>query len=96
MKKINLLGINVKCHNKREEILIGIIKRGVKDFYRTYKNKPYSIDDAYYRLFGKMDSFYYMDLISYEDYEKMTDNLFKLYQFTKETAENNITQFVVG
>ena len=53
MKKINLLGIEVKCYNKREEILICAIKRDIKDFYRTFKNKPYSIDDAYYRLFGK-------------------------------------------
>ena len=89
MKKINLLGINVKCYNKREESLIAIIKRGIKDFYRTFKNKPYSIGDAYYRLFGKMESLYYMDLISYEDYVKMTDRLFKLYIFTEEKAKSN-------
>ena len=89
MKKISVLGINVKCHNKREESLICIIKRGIKDFYRTFKNKPYSIDDAYYRLFGKIESLYFMDLISYDDYIKMTDRFFELYQFTEETAENN-------
>ena len=89
MKKINLLGINVKCHNKREEILIDIIKRDVKDFYRTYKNKPYSIDDAYYRLFGKIESLYFMDLINYENYKLMTDRLFNLYIFTREKAENH-------
>ena len=89
MNKINLLGIEVKCHNKREEILICIIKRGVKDFYRTFKNKPYSIGDAYYRLFGKIESLYFMDLISYDDYYKMTDRFFELYQFTEETAKNH-------
>lgn len=89
MKKINVLGINVKCHNKREESLICIIKRGIKDFYRTFKNKPYSIDDAYYRLFGKIESLYFMDLISYDDYIKMTDRFFELYQFTEEKAENH-------
>ena len=88
MKKINLLGINVKCHNKREEILIDIIKRDVKDFYRTYKNKPYSIDDAYYRLFGKIESLYFMDLINYDNYKLMTDRFYMLYEFTKERAEN--------
>ena len=89
MKKINVLGINVKCYNKREESLICIIKRDIKDFYRTFKNKPYSIDDSYYRLFGKIESLYFMDLISYDDYKKMTDRFFELYQFTEETAENN-------
>ena len=89
MNKINLLGIGVKCHNKREEILICIIKRGVKDFYRTFKNKPYSIGDAYYRLFGKIESLYFMDLINYDNYKLMTDRLFNLYIFTRETAENH-------
>ena len=89
MKKINVLGINVKCHNKREEILICIIKRGVKEFYRTFKNKPYSIDDAYYRLFGKIESLYFMDLINYDNYKLMTDRLFNLYIFTREKAENH-------
>ena len=89
MKKINVLGINVKCHNKREESLINIIKRAVKNFYRTYKNRPYSISNAYHDLFGKMSALYFMDLISYDDYNKMTDRFFELYQFTEETSENN-------
>ena len=89
MKKINLLGIEVKCYNKREEQLINIIKRAVKDFYRTYKNRPHSIINAYHDLFGKMSSLYFMDLISYDDYNKMTDRLFNLYRFTRETAENH-------
>ena len=89
MKKINVLGINVKCHNKREEILIDIIKRDVKDFYRTYKNKRYSIGDAYYMLRGKITTLYYMELINYENYKLMADRLFNLYRFTRETAENN-------
>ena len=89
MKKISLLGINVKCHNKREESLINIIKRGIKDFYRTFKNKPYSIDDAYYRLFGKIESLYFMDLINYDNYKLMTDRFFNLYRFTRETAQNH-------
>ena len=88
MKKINLLGINVKCHNKREEILIDTVKRDVKNFYRTYKNNPYSVGDAYYMLFGKMASMYYMDLISIEDYKKITDRLLKLYQFTRNIVKN--------
>lgn len=89
MKKINVLGINVKCHNEREESLIDIIKRDVKDFYRTFKNKPYSIGDAYYRLFGKIESLYFMDLINYDNYKLMTDRLFNLYIFTREKAENH-------
>ncbi len=89
MNKINVFGINVKCYNKREEILIDTIKRDVKDFYRTYKNKPYSIGDAYYILFGKMTSLYYMDLIRHENYVLMTDRLFNLYKFTEETAKNH-------
>ena len=89
MKKINVLGINVKCHNKREESLICTIKRDIKDFYRTFKNKPYSIGDAYYRLFGKIESLYFMDLINYVNYELMTDRLFNLYIFTREKAENH-------
>ena len=83
MKKINVLGINVKCHNNREESLISAIKTSVKNFYRTYKNKPYSVCNAYYMLFGKMTTLYYMDLISNDDYDKMTDRLLKLYQFTR-------------
>ena len=88
MKKKNLFGIEVKCHNKREESLINIIKSDVKNFYSSYKNKPYSIDVAYYNLFGKMTSLYYMDLISPEDYEKMTDRFLKLYKFTEEKTKN--------
>ena len=89
MKKTNVLGINVKCHNiKREEILIDIVKRDVKNFYRTYKNKPYSVGDAYYMLRGKFTTLYYMGLINYENYKLMTDRFYMLYEFTKERAEN--------
>ena len=84
MKKINVLGINVKCYNKREESLICIIKRSIKDFYRTFKNKPYSIDDAYYMLFGKIESLYFMELINYDNYKLMSYRLFNLYIFTRE------------
>ena len=90
MKKINVLGISVKCHGiKREEILIDIIKRDVKDFYRTYKNKRYSIGDAYYMLRGKITTLYYMGLINYENYKLMTDRLFNVYIFTEEKAKNH-------
>ena len=89
MKKINVFGINVKCHNKREESLIDITKRDIKNFYRTYKNKPYSIEDAYLRLFGQISSLYYMELINYDNYELMTDRFFELYRFTRDIAENN-------
>ena len=82
MKKINLFGINVKCHNEREESLIYIIKMDVKEFYRTYKNSP-SVGDAYHMLFGKITSLFFMELISDEDYGKISDRLFKLYSFTK-------------
>ena len=88
MKKINVLGINVKCHNEREEILIDIVKRDVKNFYRTYKNNPYSVGDAYYMLFGKMASMYYMDLINYDNYKLMTDRFFEVYRFTRDIAKN--------
>ena len=89
MKKINVLGINVKCHNKREEQLINIIKRAVKNFYSSYKNKPYSVGDAYNNLHGKIASLYFLELISYEDYNLITDRFFMLYEFTEETAENH-------
>ena len=89
MKKINVLGIEVKCHNQREESLINILKRDVKNFYSSYKNKRYSIDDAYNNLFGKISSLYYLELISFEDYEKMTDRFFKLYKFTEKKAKSN-------
>ena len=89
MKKISVLGIDVKCNNKREESLIGIIKRDIKNFYRIFKNKPYSIDDWYYRLSGNIESLYFIDLINYEDYKLMTDRFFNIYIFTRETAENN-------
>lgn len=88
MKKINVLGINVKCHNKREESLICIIKRDINNFYRTFKNKPYSIADAYYMLFGQIESLYFMDLINYDNYKLMTDRLFNLYIFTREKANH--------
>lgn len=87
MKKINLFGINIKCHNEREESLIYIIKMDVKEFYRTYKNRPFSAGDAYYMIFGKITSLYFMELINDEDYGKISDRLFKLYRFTRETAE---------
>ena len=83
MKKINLFGINVKCHNEREESLIYIIKMDVKEFYKTYKNSPSSVGDAYHMLFGKITSLFFMELISDEDYGKISDRLFKLYRFTK-------------
>ena len=89
MKKINVLGIELKCHNQREDSLICIIKMDVKEFYRTFKNKPHSIGDAYYMIFGKITSLYYLDLITDEDYGKISDRLFKLYRFTKEKAKNN-------
>ena len=89
MKKINLLGIEVKCHNKREESLINILKRDVKNFYSSYKNKPHSIYDAYNNLFGKMSCLYYLELISFKDYEKMTDSFFNIYKFTEEKAKNH-------
>ena len=90
MKKINVLGINVKCHNiKREEILIDIIKREVKDFYRTYKNNPYSVGDAYCVLRGKITTLYYMGLINYENYKLMNDRFYMLYKFTEEKAQSN-------
>ena len=89
MKKINVLGIEVKCHNKREESLINILKRDVKNFCSSYKNKPCSTDDAYNNLFGKMSCLYFLDLISFKDYEKMTDRFFNIYKFTEEKAQNN-------
>ena len=88
MKKINLLGIEVKRYNKREEQLISIIKRAVKNFYSSYKNKPYSVGDAYNNLHGKIATLYFLELISYEDYNLITDRFFMLYEFTKERAEN--------
>ena len=88
MKKINLLGINVKCHNEREESLINIIKRAVKNFYSSYKNKPYSVGDAYSNIHGKIASLYFLELISYEDYNLIIDRFYMLYEFTKERAEN--------
>ena len=89
MNKINLLRIEVNRHNRREESLINIIKMDVKNFYRTYKNKPNSVGVAYHTLFGKMATIYFMELISYEDYEKMAGRFFELYKFTEETAENH-------
>ena len=89
MKKINVLGINVKCNNKREESLINILKRDVKNFYSSYKNKPRSIDDAYNNLFGKMSCLYFLELISFKDYEKMTDRFFEIYKFTEEKAKSS-------
>ena len=89
MKKINLLGIEVKRHNQREESFINILKRDVKNFYSVFKNKPHSIDDAYNNLFGKITALYYLELISFEDYEKMTDRFFQIYKFTEEKAKNH-------
>lgn len=88
MKKINFLGIEVKCHNKREEQLINIIKRAIKNFYSSYKNKPYSVGDAYNNLHGKIASLYFLELVSYDDYNLITDRFYMLYEFTKERAEN--------
>ena len=89
MKKINLLGINVKCNNDREERLVNIIKTDVKNFYSSYKNKSYSVGDAYNNLHGKIASLYFLELISYEDYNLITDRFFMLYEFTRETAKNH-------
>lgn len=89
MKKINLLGIEVKRYNKREERLINIIKRAVKNFYSSYKNKPYSVRNAYNDLHSKIASLYFLELISYEEYNLITDRLFMLYEFTQEKAENH-------
>ena len=88
MKKINLLGINVKCHNEREESLINIIKRAVKNFYRTYKNKPYSIDSAYDQLYGNIQALYYMDVITFENFITITERLHDVYRFTEYKARN--------
>ena len=88
MKKINLLGINVKCHNEREESLINIIKRAVKNFYRTYNNKPYSIDSAYDELYGNIQALYYMDVITFENFIIITERLHDVYRFTEYKARN--------
>ena len=88
MKKINVLGINVKCHNEREESLINIIKRAVKNFYRTYNNKPNSIDSAYDELYGNIQALYYMDVITFENFITITDRLHEVYRFTEYKARN--------
>ena len=87
IKHINVLGIDVKCNNKREESLINILKRDVKNFYSSYKNKPSSIDDAYNNLFGKISCLYFLELISFKDYEKMTDSFFNIYKFTEKAQK---------
>ena len=83
MKKINVLGIAVKCYDEREESLITAIKMDLNEFYKTYKNSPSCVGDAYYMLFGKITSLFFMELINDEDYGKISDRLFKLYRFTK-------------
>ena len=88
MKKINVLGINVKCHNEREESLINIIKRAVKNFYRTYNNIPNSIDSAYDELYGNIQALYYMDVITFENFITITDRLYEVYRFTEYKARN--------
>ena len=88
MKKNNLLGINVKCNNNREERLVNIIKTGVKKFYRTYNDKPNSINYAYYQLYGNIQALYFMDVITFEKFSTITDRLHDVYRFTEDKARN--------
>ena len=88
MKKINLLGIEVKANNKREAQLIHLIKTNVKNFYRTYSDKPYSIDSTYYTLYGNIQSLYFMDVITFEQFHTLTDRLHDVYSFTENKARN--------
>ena len=88
MKKINLLGINVKCHNGREERLINIIKTDIKNFYKEYKDKPYIVEKCYYSLFSKIETLYLMTLINADEFVLITYRLFKVYIFTEDKARN--------
>ena len=86
MKKINLLGINVKCNNDREERLVNIIKTDVKNFYKEYKDKPYIVEKRYYSLFSKIETLYFMTLINSNEFVFITDRLFEVYIFTEYKA----------
>ena len=88
MNKINLLGINVKCNNNREERLVNIIKTDVKNFYREYKDKPYIVEKRYYSLFSKIETLYFMTLINSNEFVFITDRLFEVYIFTEDKARN--------
>ena len=88
MKKINLLGIEVKANNKREVKLINIIKSNVKAFYKSYKDKPNSIKNAYYDLYGSIKALYFMDIITYEQFCEITDRFYCVYIFTDSKARN--------
>ena len=88
MKKINLLGINVKCNNNREERLVNIIKTDVKNFYKEYKDKPYIVEKRYYSLFSKIETLYFMTLINSNEFVFITDRLFEVYIFTVDKARN--------
>ena len=88
MKKINVLGINVKCNNNREERLVNIIKTDVKNFYEEYKDKPYIVEKRYYSLFSKIETLYFMTLINSNEFVFITDRLFEVYIFTVDKARN--------
>ena len=88
MKKINVLGINVKCNNIREERLVNIIKTDVKNFYKEYKDKPYIVEKRYYSLFSKIETLYFMTLINSNEFVFITDRLFEVYIFTEDKARN--------
>ena len=88
MKKINVLGINVKCNNNREERLVNIIKTDVKNFYKEYKDKPYIVEKRYYSLFSKIETLYFMTLINSNEFVFITDRLFEVYIFTVDKARN--------
>ena len=88
MKKINLLGINVKCNNNREERLVNSIKTDVKNFYKEYKDKPYIVEKRYYSLFSKIETLYFMTLINSNEFVFITDRLFEVYIFTVDKARN--------
>ena len=88
MKKINVLGINVKCNNNREERLVNIIKTDVKNFYKEYKDKPYIVEKRYYSLFSKIETLYFMTLINSNEFVFITDRLFEVYIFTEDKARN--------
>ena len=88
MKKINLLGINVKCNNNREERLVNIIKTDVKSFYKEYKDKPYIVENCYHSLFSKIETLYFLSLINANEFVFITDRLFKVYIFTEDKARN--------
>ena len=88
MKKINLLGINVKCNNNREERLVNIIKTDIKNFYKEYKDKPYIVEKCYYSLFSKIETLYLMTLINADEFVLIAYRLFKVYILTEDKARN--------